>query len=90
MPQSVVQALDNTNFQAPQASSFVQRLRFRNLLGPCSATAPAPQQDTLQVSTLLFSLATTSLLSVGFFDVQTLQFAAQGDDLVGFALIIFL
>ena len=25
--QTVVQALDNTNFQAPQASSFVQRLQ---------------------------------------------------------------
>ena len=32
----------------------------------------------------------TSLLSVGFFGLQTLQFAAQGDDLVGFALIVFL
>ena len=34
--------------------------------------------------------AKTSSLSVGFFGLQTLQFAAQGDDLVGFALIVFL
>ena len=34
--------------------------------------------------------ATTSLLSVGYFGLQTLQFVAQGDDLVGMALIIFL
>ena len=33
---------------------------------------------------------TTSLLSVGFLGLQTLQFAAQGNNLVGFALIIFL
>ena len=33
---------------------------------------------------------TTSLLSVEFFSFQTLQFSAQGNDLVGFALLIFL
>ena len=32
---------------------------------------------------------TTNLLSVGFFRLQTLQFTAQGDDLVGFCAYYF-
>ena len=63
-----------------------------------AASALVPSVDPYETYVLLcFSLcssrpnlrAMTSLLSVGFFGLQILQFATQGDDLIDFVLIVF-
>ena len=57
---------------------------FTPLLFPLRELPESPRDDELAERRIF------DLVSVGFFDLETLQFAAQGDDLVGIALIIFL
>ena len=83
-----VQALPQVHLDFQQLKDLWSKASWVLICAKNGEKAPSP---------LLFPLheplnlrATTSLLSVGFFGLQALQFAAQGDDLVGFALVIFL